>query len=92
VHTPPETNYTALVSRSSPVQLLKWQDRWRHYLRSVANMCISFEITYVLIAIVVAVVDIHSQDYWWYCLVLLLLRWWWMYTATTVDGTVYCCY
>ena len=47
VHTPMETKYTALASRSSPVQLLKWQDRWCHYLRSVANVCISFEITYV---------------------------------------------
>jgi len=47
VHTPPETNYTALASRSSPVQLLKWQDRWHQYLCSVANVCISFEITHV---------------------------------------------
>ena len=47
VHIPPETKYTALASRSSPVQLLKWWDRWRHYLRSVANVCISFEITLV---------------------------------------------
>jgi len=29
------------------VQLLKWRDRWRHYLRSVTNVCISFEITLV---------------------------------------------
>jgi len=27
VHTPPETNYTALAARSSPVQLLKWRER-----------------------------------------------------------------
>jgi len=27
VHTPPETNYTALAAWSSPVQLLKWRDR-----------------------------------------------------------------
>jgi len=47
VHTPLETKYTALASRSSPVQLLKWRDRWRHYLRSVTNVCISFEITLV---------------------------------------------
>ena len=47
VHIPPETKYTALASRSSPVQLLKWRDRWRYYLRSVANVCISFEITLV---------------------------------------------
>ena len=47
VHTPPETKYTALASRSSPVQMMKWRDRWRHYLRSVANVCISFEITLV---------------------------------------------
>jgi hypothetical protein len=47
VHTRPGTKYTALASRSSPVQLLKWQDRWRHYLRSVTNVCISFEITLV---------------------------------------------
>ena len=45
VHITPETKYTALASRSSPVQLLKWRDRWRHYLRSVANVCISFDIT-----------------------------------------------
>jgi len=48
VHIPPETKYTALSSRSSPVQLLKWRDRWLHYLRSVANVCISFEITLVI--------------------------------------------
>jgi len=48
VHTPPETKYTALASRSSPVQLLKWRDRWHHYLRNVANVCISFVITLVL--------------------------------------------
>ena len=47
MHTPPETKYTALASRSSPVQMLKWWDRWPHYLRSVANVCISFEITLV---------------------------------------------
>jgi len=29
------------------VQLLKWRDRWRHYLRGVTNVCISFEITLV---------------------------------------------
>jgi len=29
------------------VQLLKWRDRWRHYLRSVTSVCISFEITLV---------------------------------------------
>ena len=38
VHTLPETKYTALTSRRSPVQLLKWRDRWRHYLRSVTNV------------------------------------------------------
>jgi hypothetical protein len=48
VHMPTETKYTAPASKSSPVQLLKWQDRWHHYLRSVANVCISFEITLVL--------------------------------------------
>jgi hypothetical protein len=42
VHTPPETKYTALASRSSTVQLLKWRDRWHYYLRSVANVCIFF--------------------------------------------------
>jgi hypothetical protein len=47
VHTPPETKYTALASRSFPVQLLKWRDGWRYYLRSVANVCISFEIILV---------------------------------------------
>ena len=49
MHTPPETKYTALASRSSPGQLLKWWDRWRHYLRSVANVCISFEIALVVL-------------------------------------------
>jgi len=47
-HTPPETNYTALAARSSPVQLLKWRERLCHYLRSVANAGISFEITLVI--------------------------------------------
>jgi len=47
MHTPTETKYTALASRSSPVQLLKWRDRWLHYLCSVANVCVSFEITYI---------------------------------------------
>jgi hypothetical protein len=47
VHTPMETKYTVLASRSSPVQLLKWRYRWLHYLCSVANVCISFEITLV---------------------------------------------
>jgi hypothetical protein len=48
VHTPPETKYTALASRSSTVQLLKCRDRWHHYLRSVANVGISFEMTHVI--------------------------------------------
>jgi len=47
VHTPPETNYTAVAARSSPVQLLKWLERLRNYLRSVTNVCISFEIPHV---------------------------------------------
>jgi len=51
VHTPPETKYTALASRSSPVQLLKLRDRWRHYLRGVTNACISFEITLVFFSL-----------------------------------------
>ena len=49
VHTPPETNYTALAARSSPVQLLKWREILHRYLRSVANVRISFEITLVLV-------------------------------------------
>jgi hypothetical protein len=47
VHTCLETKYTALASWSSQVQLLKWRDRWPHYLCSVANVCISFVITLV---------------------------------------------
>ena len=51
VHTPPETNYTAVAARSSPVQLLKWRERLRNYLRSVTNVCISFEIPHIYIYI-----------------------------------------
>ena len=63
MHTPPETNYTALASRSSPVQLLKWQDRWCHYLRSVANVCISFEITHVFKRVVIKHIVLISRAY-----------------------------
>jgi len=49
VHRSPETNYTALAARRSPVQLLKWRERLRPYLRSVANVCISFVITFVFL-------------------------------------------
>ena len=55
VHIPLETKYTALASRSSPVQLLKWRDRWRHYLCSVTNVCISFEINLVCIKCIVCI-------------------------------------
>jgi len=50
VQTTPETNYTAVAARSSPVQLPKWRERLRNYLRRVTNVGISFEIpTYLAI-------------------------------------------